>query len=123
MTRLVLFTVVWICCAAAGAWGQERVTLRLRKAAAEDVCREIERQTGLSFAYAPSVLEGFPPVTAEVRDATVEEALAAVFGGSLVTWRRMGRFVVLKRRTRYFVVSGHVADAHSGGRLAGATVL
>ena len=123
MTRLVLFTVVWICCAAAGAWGQERVTLRLWKAAAEDVCREIERQTGLSFAYAPSVLEGFPPVTAEVRDATVEEALAAVFGGSLVTWRRMGRFVVLKRRTRYFVVSGHVTDAHSGGRLAGATVL
>ena len=115
-------TAVLVCCASMAAGGQERVTLRLRGAAVEEVCREIERQTGLAFAYAPSVLEGIPPVTVAVENVTLEEALAAVFGGSRVAWRRMGRFVILKRRTRYFVVSGHVADSASGERLAGASV-
>ena len=56
--------------------GQEqKVTLNFKDAQVQDVLKEINRQTGLDFVYNLTQLQEINPVTVQVENVTVDEAL------------------------------------------------
>ena len=117
-----LFTLVCLCLASTSTYGQKRVTLRGEDMPVEAACDSIERQTGYVFSYAPGVLADFPALTLQLEDLPVEEVLRVLFDGTSVSWKWLGHFIILKRRLRYFSVSGHARDAATGESLPGTSV-
>ena len=66
-----------------GSYAQ-KITLVVKDMTPQQVFREITRQTGVSFVYKESLLEGMAPVNIQVKDASIEEVLDICFKGRAV---------------------------------------
>ncbi|WP_344980513.1 TonB-dependent receptor, partial [Compostibacter hankyongensis] len=111
----------------------QRISLSEKNASLEEVFSEIRDQTGYTFAYTESLMRPSRRVTVELRNATLEEALARCMEGQPLSWVVIGKTVVIRSLTRdrdsadrmpplpQQPVSGRVTDS-SGNPLSGVTI-
>ena len=109
--------------------GQEqKVTLNFKDAQVQDVLKEINRQTGLDFVYNLTQLQEINPVTVQVENVTVDEALKMLLEGTGFEHRyELGSIVIRRKGTspepqNLKQLNGHVTD-RQGNPLPWATVI
>jgi TonB-dependent starch-binding outer membrane protein SusC len=79
----------------AGGYAQP-VTIYAWKAPIEKVFSEIKKQTGYTFAYTDAMLKKAHPVTINIANGTVEQALDICFRNQPVTYTIINKTVVVK---------------------------
>lgn len=92
-----LFT---ICCVHASATGgfTQTVSLRLKNAPLEQVFKTIEKQSGYYFVYNPGKLKQSQPITVQVQNVTLEEALSLCLKGQPFTYVIVNKMIVIKEK-------------------------
>ncbi len=105
------------------------MTLSFKDAQVQDVFKEINRQTGLDFVYNLTQLQEINPVTVQVKDVTVDEALKQLLKDTDFEYRfEMGSIVIRRKEASPVkqqnanILSGYVTD-NQGNPLPWATVL
>lgn len=101
---------------------EPRVTLDVEQTTLTDVLKEIERQTGVFFAYESDWIAGLPPVSLHVEKQALSICLKALLAPLPVTYRITSRYVILKKKRRYYTLSGFVRDSVSDECLINASV-
>ena len=110
----------------------QKVTLDFVNAKVEDVFSEINRQTGMGFVYNRTQLQTINPVTVQVENVTVDEALAQLLkdkpfkyrfeGTTIVIWREAPKAEAQQPQINLVPIKGRVVD-ENGNPLPGATVV
>lgn len=87
-------------CLTAGATGfSQKVSLSVKKAPLDKVFRELKKQTGYEFLYNNEMLRNTETVTVELRNVSLQEALAACFSYQPLTYTIIERTIVVKPKT------------------------
>lgn len=84
----------------------QSVTLKVRNAPLSKVFNEIKKQTGYTFVYTATMLKKANPVTVEVSDVTLQDALAACFTGQPLFYRIIDKTVVVHSKASSMVSQG-----------------
>ena len=110
----------------------QKVTLDFVNAKVEDVFSEINRQTGMGFVYNRTQLQTINPVTVQVENVTVNEALAQLLkdkpfkyrfeGTTIVIWREAPKAEAQQPQINLVPIKGRVVD-ENGNPLPGATIV
>jgi TonB-linked SusC/RagA family outer membrane protein len=74
----------------------QQVSLKVKNVSLENVIKEIRKQSGYAFFYDASYLQKAFPVTVEVKNVTVEEALSKTFSGQSFTWEILEKTILIK---------------------------
>ena len=98
------------------------VTLNMQKASVRDILDEIQKQTGVTFSYESSLLNGLQKTTFRADDEALTDCLTRLFANLPVVYKMTGNVVVLKRKPKQVTVSGFVRDKRSAESLIGASV-
>lgn len=101
---------------------QDRFSFTFHEAPVKEVLEEIEQQTGCIFSYSPSVLNQLSPITISIKQADLDQVLNSLFKPLGITWEKFGKYIILKKKKRFFTVYGRVHDKESRERLIGASV-
>jgi len=115
----------------------QTVSLSARNASLEKVFREIRKQTGYDCWYESDLAKKTGPITVQVKEVPLEQALNACFSSTNLTWRIIGKIIVVKERElpRFamdktveeaiplITVKGRVTDSKSGEPIVGASVM
>jgi TonB-linked SusC/RagA family outer membrane protein len=99
---LVMRITAFIICAAlmqvhATGYGQG-ITLSAKNISLVEVFSSIEKQSGYLFLYEDGTLEKTHPVSVDIKNATLEDALDACFFGQPLTWRVFNRNIVVRKK-------------------------
>ena len=94
MKLTVLFLVACLHVSASGI--AQNITLSVKNKSLQTVIREIKKQSGYQFFYNQSILEKVSPITVDVKNVPIEEALKACFKGQIVTYEIIGKNIVIK---------------------------
>jgi len=76
----------------------QKITLSLDKVPVQKVFTEIFRQTGVSIVYQESLFSDIPPVTINVKNATVEEVLDKCLSDQPFTYSYENNLIVIKQK-------------------------
>ncbi len=104
------------------AVSQGKIELNLENRPVIEALRQIEKQSGYTFSYNPSLLKDFPKVTIRITDEPLEEALQALFGKTNIRFVIQGKYIILKKRPKEITVSGFIYDRESHESLIAANV-
>jgi TonB-dependent SusC/RagA subfamily outer membrane receptor len=115
----------------AATFGQ-RVTLNEQKSSLENVLKKIRSQTGYDFLFERKLVRGVGLVDLKLNNATLDEALKALFSKVPLTYNIDGKIVVIEAKKKSFLdkvmdvfreidVKGRVVD-EEGKPLSGATI-
>lgn len=104
------------------AISQEKITLDVENRPVTEALRQIEKQSGYTFSYSPSLLKNFPPVTVRITDEPLEKALQVLFGKTDIQAVIQGKYIILKKRPKEVTVSGFVYDRESHESLIAANI-
>jgi TonB-linked SusC/RagA family outer membrane protein len=74
----------------------QTVTLSVKDAPLSQVFDQVKRQTGLSFFWDEQTLKGTHPVTLDLKNATLEQALDACLEGQSLTYHLVENLVIIK---------------------------
>ncbi|MBL4676819.1 MAG: TonB-dependent receptor plug domain-containing protein, partial [Mucilaginibacter sp.] len=74
----------------------QKITLNQRNASLEKVLEEIRRQSGYDLFYTYSMMDNSKPVSVDLKDATVDEALKISLDGQSLTYEIEQNTIVLK---------------------------
>lgn len=74
----------------------QKVTLSARELPIAQVFDQISKQTGMSVVYREDMIKNIPPVTLDVKDATVAQVLDQCLGNSSYTYEITGTIVKVK---------------------------
>lgn len=74
----------------------QQVSLKVKNVSLENVIKEIRKQSGYAFFYDAEYLQKAFPVTFEVKNASVEEALMKTFSGQSFTWEILEKTILIK---------------------------
>lgn len=97
LTAILLF----VTCMQVSAKGYaQRITLSEKNAPIEKILAAIKQQSGYDFFYNVKTLEKAGKVTVQVRNASLEEALAACFGNTNLTYTLTDHIIVIKEKER-----------------------
>lgn len=99
-----------------------RVTLNVKKIPLQEILKEIEKQTGVTFSYESSLLKELPKTTFKAEDEVLSDCLTRLFVPIQVVYKMKGNVVILKRKPKQVTVSGFVRDKKSAESLTGASV-
>ena len=93
----------------------KKVSLDLKNVPLIDVLLDIQKQTGVNFAYEKTQIEQFKPVTINVKDATIEEVLKTILKDTEFTYKITGDNIAIVKQqetstTKLIQVSGRVTD-------------
>lgn len=107
----------------------QRITLNANGESFKTVLLEITKKTGYDFLYDGDILLDTKPVSVEIDDLSLDEALHLVIGGQNLHFEVKGTTVIVKKRAvtqrpalqQTRTVTGNVRD-ESGLPVAGATV-
>lgn len=109
---------------------QKKVTLNKNNSSVVDVLLEIQKQTGLSFAYEKKQIEEIGNITINVQDITVEQALDKIFGKGGYVYTITQSNISIKKsvpitttQKKNKIVNGKVIDKDTKKSIAGATIL
>ncbi|HET6995608.1 MAG TPA: secretin and TonB N-terminal domain-containing protein, partial [Chitinophagaceae bacterium] len=86
------------CLTVSASGHSQKVTLSLKNVPVQTVFREVIRQTGFSIIYNEAMFEGLKPVSIEVKDATVEEAIQKALKGQPLSYELEGTKIVIKKQ-------------------------
>lgn len=105
----------------------KKVTLELKDAPIIEVLLDIQKQTGVNFAYEKAQLEPLKPVTLNVKQMPLEEVLKIVLKDSGFTYKITGNTIAIvhqeeSKDVKLIQVSGKITD-ENGNTIPGATVL
>ncbi len=105
---------------------ERELTLRFENVPVPSVLQKISEQTGVLFSYQPDLIVPFRPVTIELRNKTVREALSLIFKGK-VQYTARKNYIILKQKTevpaaKKTEVSGYVYDQATDKKLANVTI-
>lgn len=94
MKLTILLTLL---CLTASAKGRaQKVTLSVKNAAVEVVFTTIEKQTGYHFLYSDALLKRTTPVSLEMTNVSVEEALNACLQNQPLTYKIFDKTIVVR---------------------------
>ncbi|WP_257668125.1 TonB-dependent receptor [Parapedobacter tibetensis] len=128
MKLTIFLTMVFALQAFADTHAQN-ITLKAENTRLGDVMKEIQKQQGYLFFFRGTQIASMP-VTAEINDADLKQAMAAILAGRGLEWSLKDGTIVIKRVTdrpdlaearQQRVVTGKVTDEH-GNPLEGVTV-
>lgn len=74
----------------------QKVSLKVNQASLETVFKNIQQQTGYIFFYDELLLKSKGTVSAEIKNATLQEALAICFKDKNLTYSIIGKTIVVK---------------------------
>ncbi len=97
--KLTAFWLFAICLQVSASGFSQKVTIAVRNAPLQKVFREITRQTGISFVYKESLLEGMTPVSLHMENASIEEVLNACLKGQRMEYELLGKSIVIRKNT------------------------
>ena len=105
----------------------KKVTLELKDAPIIEVLLEIQKQTGVNFAYEKTQLEQLKPITLSVKQMPLEEVLKIVLKDTGFTYKITGNNIAIVRQEKkaeenLLKVSGRIVD-EKGNPIAGATIV
>lgn len=129
ITTFLLFAILMQVNAAGHA---QRITLSERSGSLRKVIAKIRQQSGYDFFYIKDNLKNARPIDVELKNATMEEALEAVFAKQPLVYELKDRVVVIKVKEKGFIdrvisifnsadVRGRVTDA-AGNPIPGVSV-
>jgi len=101
-----------------------QITIKEQAAPLEQVFNEIRKQSGFNILYVPELLDRAKPVTLNLKDASLQQALAECLDGQGLGYRIVDNNVVIMRQRANNVqtkLTGRVTD-EQGRPLVGATV-
>lgn len=101
IVRVMKITAVILlaACLSASATGKaQKVSLTLRDAPLEKALKEIKRQTGFDLLYTVDVLQHARPITIELRNADLHQALDQCFKEQPLTYTIVENVIVVKLR-------------------------
>ncbi|MFC3197157.1 TonB-dependent receptor [Parapedobacter deserti] len=97
MKLIVLLTLFGTVHVSALTYGQ-RITIRLENRSFEEVLQSVRKASGFNVLYNPLMLTGTSPITADFREASLEEVLTEVFKGQPVTYTVDKNTIVVRSR-------------------------
>src|SRR5690606_5488368 len=77
----------------------QKINLQVKDASLEQVFGQLQKQTGFSFIWDANVLKQTNPVTANIKNASIESVLDICLKGQPVTYTIIQNIVVIKPRT------------------------
>lgn len=95
--RLALFLLIVVILQAQGeGFSQQRVTLAAKDASIARIFRSIRRQTGYTFLYSDHALRMAKPVSVDLTDVSLENALDQCLKNQQLTYQIVNRTVVIR---------------------------
>lgn len=76
----------------------QKINVSQKNVPLEEVFRQIQRQSGYKFLFADKVLDGTKPVTVELENASLQQALEKCFEGQPLTYVISRNTVIVKRK-------------------------
>lgn len=116
----------------AAAFGQ-KVTITGKQITLKQVFKQIREQTGYNFIYSNKTIREATPVTLDVKDASVQEALNQAFDGQPLSYIIEDKIIIVSKRMlsakvpslfsiTLHPITGSVRDSATGNPLVGVTV-
>ncbi|WP_255501772.1 SusC/RagA family TonB-linked outer membrane protein [Olivibacter sp. SDN3] len=97
---LLLFAVFCFASLMGNASYSQQITLNAKNTAFKDVFQQIEKQTGYTFFYKKSDLEGLTLKEVSVKNAPLEEALAILFTDQPITYDLEDKIIIVKEKPK-----------------------
>src|SRR5688500_5179998 len=117
MKLTALLTLLFTLNVSANGFGQEKINLRVKKTAIENVLRSIEKQTNYRFLYNDNLDEIREKVSVNVKNAALTEVLNLVLGNTRLLYQLMeNNLIVIKE---YPTVKANVPDVVINGKVTG----
>lgn len=99
------------------------VSLNVKQRSLQEIFNEITRQTGMSFSYESSLLTKAPrEITFRSVDEPLSVTLKRLFTIVPLSYRVIGKYIILKKKSNKITISGFVSDKFSTESLIGASV-
>ncbi|MGE6397371.1 SusC/RagA family TonB-linked outer membrane protein [Chryseobacterium scophthalmum] len=110
----------------------QQISLTLQKAPLSAAISEIRKSTKYDFAYSEDLLKKVGPITVNLKGASIEEILRALFANQPVSYEVVDGIIILKERKitsqsntpnskKKEIIKGRIVD-ENGNPLAGATI-
>jgi TonB-linked SusC/RagA family outer membrane protein len=131
MKSIYLFCILAICACPylhvsaqqKGSALTEQITLIIKDKPVPEILKQIEKQTGVSFAYSNELVAGRSNLSINQQKTTVKAILDIIFPSSEYEVKAIGRQIIIKKaHTTTLHLTGTVKDLQTGEALAGATV-
>jgi hypothetical protein len=121
------FKLLWLCCCVAFALNvqaqQSRITLKVSSQPVSFVINQLSTDYGLQFAYSTSQVNLNRLVSADIRNASPEQALKKLLEGTGIGFTLNGKNVVLYPTLDYKItISGYLREKGTGELLIGAVI-
>lgn len=97
MRLTALFLLIGCLSVSAAATGQQQITLKKTDATMAQVLRDLEKQSGKQFVYFDQDLALAHKITIDLKNMTLEQALAAIFKNQPLTYSVYEKNVVIKK--------------------------
>ena len=110
MQRCIIFFLFLIIGWKASLFAQEKITVDAENRSVGELFLQIEKQSGYTFSYNPSLLKDFPPVTIKIVDGSLERVLDLLFNRTDIQPMVRGRYIILKKRPKEITISGFIYD-------------
>jgi TonB-linked SusC/RagA family outer membrane protein len=126
MKLIILLLTTAILQVSANTYAQ-KITLNRSNVPLEKVMKEIRTQSGYDFFYDLEFIKNTRPVSINLKDATIEQALEQSFAGQSLTYSISNKIVIIKEKLKSTApvalidLRGRVID-ETGKPLAGASV-
>lgn len=99
------------------------VSLDVKQRPLQEIFNEITRQTGMSFSYESSLLAKVPDkITFRSVNEPLPVTLKRLFSMIPLSYRIIGKYIILKKKSNKITISGFVSDKFSMESLIGASV-
>jgi hypothetical protein len=105
---------------------EREVNLLINNESFSTVITKIQEQTGIIFSYKPSVVQNIGPISIELKNKTVREALALILPKSVI-FKAKNNYIILKEKpvelnTKKTEISGYVIDKETEKKVANVTI-
>ncbi len=96
--KFTIFLLI-VCFFQVGATGfSQTVTLKFNKAFLQDVFKEVEKQSGYSFVYGKEQLSTTNKVSVDVKNVSLENALALIFKNQPLDYVISGKYISIRQK-------------------------
>lgn len=128
--KLTCFLMLVGCLQVSAAALGQKVTITGKQITLKQVFKQIREQTGYNFIYSNKTIREATPVTLDVKDVSVQEALNQVFAGQPLSYSILDKIIIVSPRTEATAkaelpdkqITGQVTDAATKKPLIGVTI-
>src|SRR6188768_1736275 len=96
--KLTAIIILSACLAASVNGYCQKVTLSEKNASLEKVFKEIKKQTGYVFFYDVNIFDGAKPVTIQVKDVAIEQALKEILQDQLLDYSIENKTIAIVKK-------------------------